>query len=143
MRKLIHSVLGTIAAIALVGGVACSRSRDANTPSTQTEAPAAERVNPGSGYFGSAPENTNRQSTPNAIGGGPASGADSSGSSMGIEQGTGTSGTGATGTDMSMSGGGDAGPKAMPKSDTNGGSPGMEKGDGSEKGSGSTGGTTK
>jgi hypothetical protein len=118
MGKLINSALtimgATTAALALVvGGAACSRSRSATTPSrsVQTPAPAAERVNPGSGYFGAAPENVNRPSTtpPTGMGGGPGSTMDqpSGGSSMGLEEsgdaGPGTSGTG-PGTEVDMTG---------------------------------------
>jgi hypothetical protein len=172
MRKLIHSVLGTAAALALVtGAAACSKSRNANAPSSvQTPAPAAERVNPGSGYFGNAPENVNRESPPTGMGGGPTSGTsndsemgiDQSGGSMGTDMGSGTSGTGSTGTgsDMTghdgsmggtgggpgdeggMMGPGDAGvPKSKPKSKSGNGSTGDMGG--SDKGSGSTGGTMK
>jgi len=167
--KLIRSFLASTAAIALVmGGAACSRSRDASTPSSsvQTPAPAAERVNPGSGYFGAAPENVNRSTPPTGMGGGPSSKDTSGGSSMGIDQsGSGTSGTGSSGAGMDMSGSGSTdmgtgiggGPTEGGSTDDASCAPGskdMKKKDksksgngngstGNEKGSGSTGGTVK
>jgi hypothetical protein len=169
MRKLIKSVLGATAALALVTvGVACGSSKNASSPAVQSPAPAAERVNPGAGYFGNAEENVNRppSTAPTGMGGGPAS--DAAGSSMGIDQSgggsmdtpSGTSGTGSTGTGMDMSGSGSTGStgtgddmtkepdsktkskeksKTKPKSDSSG----TDSTGDSDKGSGSTGGTMK
>ncbi len=141
MRNVIHTVLGISAVVALViGGAACSRSREANTPSSvQTPTPTAERVNPGPGYYGTAPENTNRPTTPSGIGGGP-SGVDQSGAGMGTTGSQGTDSTGAGsmgGTDNSGMGtsGSDAGVGV--------GTGGSDATGGSDKGSGTTGGTQK
>jgi hypothetical protein len=68
-RKLI---LGTTAALALAA-FGCSRSHTP-APAVQTPARAADNMNVGPGYYGGAAENINRpSSTPNSVGGGPAS----------------------------------------------------------------------